>query len=111
MTPSARSRVSPTPTSAGSLAYETDTQSREPSTGCLVKPAPGLELDAAVRQRADADLRAREVLPDRHGHVELFVERPDPCEDGRMLRRLTVREIEPGHVHPALEESPALRPG
>jgi hypothetical protein len=75
------------------------------------EPTPGLELDAAVCHCANADLRAREILEDRRGHVELFAERTDLGEDGPVLRRLTVREVEPGHVHPALEEGPELRRG
>jgi hypothetical protein len=71
--------------------------------------ASGLELDATGRQRADADLRARKILEDRRGDVELFTERADPAEDGSVLRRFTVREVEPGHVHPTLEERPELR--
>src|SRR5512147_2091530 len=64
------------------------------------KLAPGLELDAPVRQRADTDLRAREILEDRRGDVELVAERADPGEGGRVRCRLAVREVEPGHVHP-----------
>src|SRR5688572_26330001 len=71
--------------------------------------ASGLELDATGCQRADADLRARQILEDRRG--DLFTERADPGEDGPVLRRFTVREVEPGHVHPTLEERPKLRRG
>jgi hypothetical protein len=56
------------------------------------EPAPGLELDAAVRQRADADLRAREILEDCRGVVVLrsmpgmsFIRLPRV--DGRVRRR------------------------
>ena len=73
--------------------------------------AAGLELDATGPQRTDADLGAREILGDRRGDVELFTERADPAEDGPVLRRFTVREVEPGHVHPTLEERPELRRG
>jgi hypothetical protein len=70
-----------------------------------------LKAVAWVRQRADADLRAREILEDRRGDPELFAERADLGEDGLVLRRATVREVEPGHVHPALKECPERHPG
>jgi hypothetical protein len=49
-------------------------------------------------------------LQDGYGRVELAGEGADIGEDGHVLGRLAVREVEPGHVHPALEQGPELRP-
>jgi hypothetical protein len=72
---------------------------------------PGLQLDAAAGQHADANLGTREVLEHGRGDTELGGHGADPGEHDPMLGGVAVREVEPGDVHPTLDERPQLRRG
>ena len=106
--PSARRSRSSGATASDRPAYDTDTASGLPRITRVVRVngAPGAELHRPVRERANPDLGAGEVLQDRDRDRQRLGEAPEPLDGLQVLRRGSMREVEPGHVHPRLEERP-----
>ena len=63
-----------------------------------------LEIDQPAGELADAELRPLDVLHDRHGATHVGRSCPDPVVEPAMDLVATVGEVEPGDVHPRLDE-------
>ena len=66
--------------------------------------AAGGPDDRAVGERAEPDLRALQVGQDGDGPAGAVGGLPDPLVGGRVVLVGAVAEVQPGHVHPGLDE-------
>jgi hypothetical protein len=69
------------------------------------QPLARLELDDVAMQRPDPQLRSRQVLKDRNLASDLVGRGADPLGVLGVELATAVREVEPGDVHPGLDQS------
>ena len=75
-----------------------------PASVVIVNSAPGLELDLAVREPADADLRALQVEQHRDRLAAALGLGADDLQHLRVVLVTAVREVEPRDVHAGVDQ-------
>ena len=104
--PSFKNRVSPDLSAWGRRMKLTETRPASPTISRVVrvKGAPGCNSMGSLSQPADPHLRAREVRHDGDSSSRRAGGGADVPDHLCMAVEITVREIEPGDIHPCIDQ-------